>query len=501
VAASPPDVRTRRGGRRWPRRLLIGANIAVAVALIASASALVYVRYRYGQIKKIDLPGLVHAGRDSAGPVLVSGGRYRGPATTILLVGNNTRSGLDPSEGAYFGTTSDAEGAHSDVTMLLHLDPVRGATILSIPRDLFVPLPPHSMVGSVGKIDAALNDGPEQLVETITNDLGIPINHYVSINFDGFQHVVDALGGVNMDFPLPLRDSYSGLNIVNTGCQHLDGAEALAVVRARHLQWKAFGRWFDDPQSDLSRIRRDHEFLTVLAKTIRAKGLTNPLRANAVIGNLVGQVTIDNGLSVGYMLDLLRAYGGLNPDTTPELTLPVTLVPGVHYYYGNGDYGSVVFPSQPADAQTIAEFLGTQPITTLPSSVQVVDRSGAGSRVAHALTDDGFNVTSETYGGMSASPSETVIHYQPGDLPSAQAVLGSLNGAAILFADAKAPASTVVVDVGSVVSVGGTGAAAQTSATGSGASTGPPPTTVPTPDGEPISPSAAPLDFFDPRGC
>ena len=199
MAASASAEARRR--RRWPRRALIGANIVVAVALLASASALAYVRYRYGQIRKIDLPGLVHGGRDSAGPVLAgapAGGTYRGPATTILLVGNNTRSGLDPSEGAYFGTPSDAAGAHSDVTMLLRLDPVRGATILSIPRDLFVPLPPHSLVGSVGKIDAALNDGPEQLVEAITNDLGIPINHYVSINFDGFQHVVDALGGINM---------------------------------------------------------------------------------------------------------------------------------------------------------------------------------------------------------------------------------------------------------------------------------------------------------------
>ena len=474
----------------------------MAVALLASGLALAYVTYRYGQIKKINLPGLVHGGRDSAGPVEVTSlGRYRGPATTILLVGNNTRDGLDPSEGQYFGTPADAGGSHSDVTMLLHLDPLKGATILSIPRDLFVPLPPHSMVGSVGKIDAALNDGPEQLVETITNDLGIPINHYVSINFDGFQHVIDALGGVDMSFPLPLRDSYSGLNIVTTGCQHLNGAEALAVVRARHLQWKAFGRWFPDPQSDLSRIRRDHEFLTVLAKTIKAKGLANPLRANAVIGDLVNQVTIDNGLSVSFMLTLLRAYGGLNPDTTPELTLPVSLVPGLHYYYGGSDYGSVVFPSEPADAETISSFLDATPVTHLPSAVEVIDRSGigAGPRIADALTGAGFTITSRSASYAPAEPSETIVRYQPGDLPAAQRVLSTLAGAAILDADATLPPSTIMVDVGSVVSAPSTATTA-TAAPGAPEPSAPT-TTVPTPEGQPITPSTAALDFFDPRAC
>ena len=466
-----------------------------------------YVSYRYSQIRKISLPGLVHAGKDSAGPVevvpLTAAGRYHGPATTILLVGNNTRTGLDPSDTQYFGSSSDVGGARSDVTMLLHLDPVKGATILSIPRDLFVPMPPHSMVGSVGKIDAALNDGPEQLVEAITNDLGIPINHYVSINFDGFQHVIDALGGINMTFPLPLRDSYSGLNIVNTGCQHLNGGEALAVVRARHLQYKVYGRWLDDPQSDLSRIRRDHEFLTVFAKTMRAKGLTNPLRANAVIGNLVGQVTIDNGLSISFMLNLLRAYGGLNPDTTPELTLPVTLVPGANYTYTGAGYGSVVFPSEPADAETIAQFLGTAPALSQPQAVQVVDRSGvgAGSRVASGLAADGFNVASRSYEYSPAQPSETVVHYRPGDLPAAERVMDALSGAAILSADPQVPPATVVVDVGSVVAAGtGAGAPAVSTAT-SAATGGPPATAVPTPDGAAITPSAAPLDFFDPRSC
>src|SRR6202011_5409985 len=112
-------------------------------------------------------------------------------------------------------------------------------SLLSIPRDLFVPLPPHSIAGGVGKIDAALNDGPNNLITAITNDLGIPINHYIEVNFDGFRRTIDAIGGIRMNFPMPLWDVSSSLRIRSTGCIRLNGATALAVVRARHLQYYA----------------------------------------------------------------------------------------------------------------------------------------------------------------------------------------------------------------------------------------------------------------------
>jgi len=502
------------------RRVLIGANIVVAVALVAVSSTLVYVDYRYSQIAKVFLPGLVHHGQDSAGavPGVAPGGRasvptHAAPAITILLVGNNTRTGLDPAEASQFGSSEEVGGARSDVTMLLHLDPVKGASILSIPRDLFVPMPPHSMVGSVGKIDGALNDGPEQLVEALTNDLGIPIDHYVSINFDGFQHVVDALGGINMSFPTPLRDSYSGLRITQIGCTHLNGTVALAVVRARHLQYLQSGEWMNDPESDLSRIRRDHEFLTVLAKTVKAKGLTNPIQANAVLGNLVQQVTIDTGFSIGTMLHVLRRYRGLDPDTVPELTLPVTLVPSGNYRYDGGSYGSVVFPTEPADEQVIDQFLGRSPAPVTSDLVDVIDRSGdgAGRRVALGLSSAGFTVAHQTDSYAPASPSETVIHYHPGDLLAAQRVLATLAGSAIMFADDQATPGMIEVDVGNVITVppadtASAGAAFTTGISSTVSAAATPTTTstilpVPTPGGEPISAAVTPLQTYDPTGC
>src|SRR5205807_5412256 len=162
-----------------------------------------YARWRFGQVTKVNLHGALR----------VQGAVQR-TAENVLIVGNNTRTGLAPGDAQLFGSPQEVGGARSDVTMVLHLDPATGAaSLLSIPRDLFVPLPPHSMSGTVGKIDAALNDGPNNLVAAISGSLGIPIDHYVSINFDQFQNVIDAVGGISMHFPMPLKDSLSGLNV------------------------------------------------------------------------------------------------------------------------------------------------------------------------------------------------------------------------------------------------------------------------------------------------
>ena len=86
-----------------------------------------------------------------------------------------------------------------------------------------------------------------------------------------------------MYFPEPVYDAYSGLNVPTPGCHQLDGFQALEVVRARHLQYKGPGvtsknprDWPQDPESDLSRIRRDHEFLRVLAAAVAKRGLGQP---------------------------------------------------------------------------------------------------------------------------------------------------------------------------------------------------------------------------------
>src|ERR1019366_284493 len=105
-------------------------------------------------------------------------------------------------------------------------------------------------------------------------------------------------------------DQYSGLNEQQTGCIHLDGVTALQVVRARHLQYKGPGvtesdpaYWPQEAQSDLARIRRDHEFLRVLAGAVSAKGLGNPLTDAQLISSIAPDLTIDQTLSTTHMVN------------------------------------------------------------------------------------------------------------------------------------------------------------------------------------------------------
>ena len=80
-------------------------------------------------------------------------------------------------------------------------------------------------------------------MQTIEADFGIPIEHVVQINFDGFRGAVDAIGGINLNFPYPARDAYTGLNIMQPGCQHLNGGYSLAVARSRHYEYYKDGYW------------------------------------------------------------------------------------------------------------------------------------------------------------------------------------------------------------------------------------------------------------------
>ena len=121
------------------------------------------------------------------------------------MVGSTSRCALKVQNPAYGLCSQGVNGVNSDVVMILHLNPANNSvSILSIPRDLFVP---NARTDGANKIDAALAEGPSQLVDAIEEDFGIPIQHYVELNFDTFANVVDALGGINMYFPEPVYDA------------------------------------------------------------------------------------------------------------------------------------------------------------------------------------------------------------------------------------------------------------------------------------------------------
>ena len=176
----------------------------------------------------------------------------------------------------------------------------------------------------MNRINAAFNSGPDLLVETIEKVLHIPINHYMSVGFQGFTGMVNALGGVTMDFPTEVKDAYTGLNITTPGCQVVNGTVALQLVRSRHLEYKnSNGYWEYDGLSDFSRIQRqDAFFRAVLAKVNTS--LHNPFAINGFISAAVGNLTIDDTLSKSDLFHLATEFQGLPTSHLVTETLPTT---------------------------------------------------------------------------------------------------------------------------------------------------------------------------------
>jgi LCP family protein required for cell wall assembly len=487
---------------------------AVVVLLVAGIGG--YALYLDHLVKHIDVKGL------SAG---ASHGAESG-TENILLVGSTDRCALTTQYIGYGICSQGVNGINSDVVMILHLNPnTHAVSVLSIPRDLFIP---NARKEGANKIDAALFEGPTQLVAAVQEDFGIPIQHYVELNFDSFANVVDALGGINMYFPEPVFDAESDLDVQTVGCIHLNGFHALQVVRARHLQYKAPGVTSDDPstwpmegQSDLARIRRDHEFLRVLATAVAQKGLGNPLTDRDIITGVAPDLVVDDGMSVGHMINLVLTYHSVNIDQAPQLTVPVVVDQFGSYQYEGGSYGDIEFPAEPDDQSVVDRFLGITAATNsmtgaaLPSasavSVSVENGSGVTDQAtdtANALHALGFRIVGTGDTPAVGSYAETVVYYgskSPSVVASAQKVAHALSGSVILGYDPSmvTNGAQVTVDTGTNFSVN-TPAARSSHSSVTSTTAASSTTTTTNPDNGPFSAptsSDEALQPWDPRSC
>jgi polyisoprenyl-teichoic acid--peptidoglycan teichoic acid transferase len=363
-----PRQRTR--GRRLParvyrrRRLVVGVAALLLLSLVGLAGSWAYTLFRFGQIASVHVPGLRRASGDGG--------------TNLLVVGSDSREGLAPGQ---FGS---APGQRGDVVLLVHLVPrSHRAAVLSLPRDLYLPI---AGTGGSARLNSAMGGGPGRLVETVTRSFGVPIDHYLLVDFAGFRKVVDALGGVDLRFPRPVRDSnhghnQSGLEVPRAGCQHLDGDQALALARSRYYQYRgADGRWHDDPGFDLGRIRRQQVLLRAMARRALARRLANPVRANAFIGSLVHSLTVDDALTVGQAVALARQFRAFDPGRLGAATLPTepalrqgatVLRPGDPAFQqarGRPGWEQILLPRQPAAQQAVARFLGQPGAAARPAA-------------------------------------------------------------------------------------------------------------------------------------
>ena len=198
------------------------------------------------------------------------------PAENYLLVGSDTREGVDANstDAAVIGDDASVGGRRSDTIMVLRQERNGGASLMSLPRDLWVEI---ADTGRSQRINTAYNDGPERLAATVTQSLGIPIHHYVEVDFVGFKNIINRLGGVEVCVGYPARDVHSGLSL-NEGCQTLDGVQALAFARSRYYEEWDGSDWRIDPRSDLGRIERQQLFLPRGRRRSAAQVAVEPVR-------------------------------------------------------------------------------------------------------------------------------------------------------------------------------------------------------------------------------
>jgi len=234
-----------------------------------------------------------------------------GDAVNYLIVGSDSREGIeaDTENVGAIGTQTEVGGRRSDTIIVLR---VAGdtATMMSIPRDLWVT---NVATGKSGRINGTYAAGPDNLVRSVTANLGIPINRYVEVDFVSFGGMVDAMGGIDIDFAHPVIDFNSGLKIGTAGVQKLDGPMALAYVRSRHYTESIDGKPVQDPTADLGRQTRQQNFIRTVLSTV---GETrNPLTLARVGAAAAQGVRVDSEVGFTDLISLARQLGGADPET------------------------------------------------------------------------------------------------------------------------------------------------------------------------------------------
>ena len=276
-----PETRTR--GKRTTRLIIT----AVATLVTAGAGSFGIVRNVHAQLDGIQREITATSALSAPDPLFEN----------YLLVGSDSRAGADPTDADFnaVGAEEDIGGQRSDTLMVMHYVKRSGSvSLLSIPRDLWVAIGGGE---DFQRINTAYQAGTDVLVRTVQRALGVPIHHYVEIDFQGFKKIVDSVGGVSVCVDYPSRDKHTGL-FMKSGCSTLDGVEALAFARSRFFEQKVDGEWQIDGSSDIGRTARQRSFVEALAKSAANGVVSNPFSVGKVMNGGLGAIIVDEKLNL-----------------------------------------------------------------------------------------------------------------------------------------------------------------------------------------------------------
>lgn len=267
------------------------------IVLLVSVTGYFAYKYYFGRIHKV---------------TVATDPTTRGASVNYLLVGVDSRAGDNASVGA--GTTANVAGLRSDTMMIIHIAArTNKTTIISFPRDSRVDIPGHGF----NKLNASLPlGGPDLLIKTLHQLTGMSINHYLQIDFSGFEKMTNALGGVDVCLSEPAiepaGDKFTGINL-SAGKHHLDGATALQYVRQR----------YGLTGGDIDRIKRQQAFIgSMIRKLTSARTLLDPLRLTKFLNVATKSITFDAGVTTHDLVTLATRLRKLDPAHVQFETIP-----------------------------------------------------------------------------------------------------------------------------------------------------------------------------------
>jgi LCP family protein required for cell wall assembly len=386
----------------------------------------------------------------------------------FLIVGSDSRADAKPEDGV--GEADKEPGARSDVLMLAHVPADRKrVVVMSLPRDVRVDRPAcegwdpikgektgEDLPAAKGVMsnEAYALGGPKCVTAMMSQITHLKINHFISVDFNGFKSMVDAVGNVNVCVSKPMKDEELGTLFDKAGKYDISGDQALNYVRAR----KVLG----EPLGDFDRITRQQKFLSsLLRKALSNEILLNPGKLNSFINAFAGATKGEN-VGTDQLLTLGQSLQGLEPGRVSFVTIPHRTEEGSDPPNDNTEWlvpeeadrlfkaiiEGTPLPGETPDANPTTPAPADTSTATQPPSepgkgkivdpktvhLQVLngdpDSSGAARRLKESLIAEGFDVVKTD----DAPPvDKTIIKYGVGGEDAAATLGAAMAGATLQF--------------------------------------------------------------------
>ncbi|MER7584992.1 LCP family protein [Kitasatospora sp. NPDC097691] len=443
--------------KRQRRRRALKWTAGTGALLMVAGCGGVYYLYRHFNSNLTSVK--VQLGDEAERP------KAAGEALNVLVIGTDSREGL----GREYGDAGSV--GHADTTLLFHIAKDRSnATVISLPRDLMVPIPDcqsaqgKKIPGSPrNEFNNSLGQGGRDAGctwKTVEKNTGIRVDHFVQVNFEAVKTLSTAVGGVEVCAAKDINDSDSHLKMTK-GRHVVQGEEALAFVRTRHAV--GFG-------GDLTRIPLQQQFISSMIRKIKSDDtLTSPTKLYKLADAATKALTVDAGIgSVDKLKDLALDISKVDTKNITFTTVPVVDDPqkpervifkqpdaGQLFSMVAGDRSltETAAPPAPDGAGSAAPTTPAAGPAVDTKAVQVTVRNGSGKRGQSGPTVDKLQAkgfAKAAVGSDAPVAASTTVSYQAGQ----EAAAGALAAALGLPGDAVKPAAKADPKAGLLVVLG-----------------------------------------------